>query len=241
MATVQTRLTNWALSELRGATQVNNDVLLTWYNKGYQIFQKALLEYVSNNLQTTTIYQDLKNWVEEYSLPFNQSNISDFYSIVQLRLAYDVDKEWNPKYRVCTPISLTDYNTNPKWRQLGQPIIWRRISKRNPRYSFITKWKLKIFPKPLENITNGICLTFNYFTDPVTLSTDESNLWVPRYFLDVIDDYLTYRLYRAENPELAAEHYEIFIKTLNDNIYGLNRDKRPIEEELANTSYFSHH
>jgi hypothetical protein len=63
--------------------------------------------------------------------------------------------------------------------------------------------------------------------------TDESDLGLPAYFLDAVEDYLTYRLYNAENPELAQIHYQRFIDTIHDNIYGLNRDQRPVEEEPA--------
>lgn len=59
-------------------------------------------------------------------------------------------------------------------------------------------------------------------------------LGLPRYFLDVIDDYMSYRLIEAENPELAGSYYQTFINTLHNNIYGLNRDQRPVEEEFAN-------
>lgn len=65
-------------------------------------------------------------------------------------------------------------------------------------------------------------------------------LGLPRYFLDVIDDYLSYRLIEAENPELAAMYYQTFEKTLHDNIYGLNRDQRPVEEEFANLRSLYH-
>lgn len=55
MATVQSRIDNWRKSMLRGAPQVNNEVALLWYNKGLQIFQKELLEYVANQGQTTSV------------------------------------------------------------------------------------------------------------------------------------------------------------------------------------------
>lgn len=76
-------------------------------------------------------------------------------------------------------------------------------------------------------------MNFNYINKPVEASTDEEKLGLPRYFLDVIDDYMSYRLFQAENPELAGSYYQTFINTLHNNIYGLNRDQRPVEEEFA--------
>jgi hypothetical protein len=64
----------------------------------------------------------------------------------------------------------------------------------------------------------------------VGLGTNESTLNLPRYFFDAIEDYLTFRLYQAENPEMAQWYYQQFEKTMMDNIYGMNKDKRPIEE-----------
>lgn len=98
---------------------------------------------------------------------------------------------------------------------------------------FMGKNKIRIFPKPDQNVTAWLNLTFNYITNDVSLSTDEDNLGLPTYFLDAVEDYLTYRLINAENPELAMVHYQRFIDTIHDNIYGLNRDQRPVEEEFA--------
>lgn len=92
--------------------------------------------------------------------------------------------------------------------------------------------KIRIYPTPTEDVTNGLNMTFNYIAEPVTLSTSEEKLLLPRYFLDVIDDYLSYRLIKAENIELAGQYYQEFITTLHNNIYGLNRDQRPVEEEF---------
>ncbi len=117
-----------------------------------------------------------------------------------------------------------------------------------PRYVFVDKNHIKIFPTPTENIENWLTLTYNYIEQSVT--HDEAfgdnpinitSLNLPWYFFDAIEDYLTFRLYQAENPEMAQWYYQQFENTLHDNIYGLNKDKRPVEEWLANTSYFSHY
>ena len=118
-------------------------------------------------------------------------------------------------------------------------MILRRISTRHPRYSFVsvyedgkTQTHIKLYPTPKKSITGGISLTFNYVTEPVALNTNEDKIGLPRYFLDAVEDYLSYRLMQAENPELAGQYYQNFITTLHDNIYGMNRDKRPVEEEF---------
>ena len=255
MATVQTRLNNWALEELRWATQVNNSVLLAWYNKGLQIFQKTILEYVSGMQNVSSIFKDIDKDVADYTLPMWDAWIPDFYSIIQLRVAYKLWKNWEPLYRVCSPINLSDYNIRPtnnvydannnlieQWgRQKGSPIVWWKISEYRPRYMFTGKNSIKIFPTPTEDVENWLSLNYNFIEQPVSLSTDESTLNLPRYFFDAIEDYLTFRLYQAENPEMAQRYYQQFEQTLNDNIYGLNKDKRPIEEGFANTTYFSHY
>jgi hypothetical protein len=79
---------------------------------------------------------------------------------------------------------------------------------------------------------------YNFIEKEVELNTDESSLNLPRYFFDVIDDYLTYQLYLKENPDLAEIYLQTFQTTLHDNIYGINRDQRETEEEFANLSYF---
>ena len=230
---VRDRLEKWRKGELRGASQTNDDVLLIRYNEGLHEFQKALLEYVANKLHITTIYTNLREWVDTYSLPFGENNINDFYSITQLRVAYKENR-----YRVATQIENCDYNIRPNGRQKGQPYIKRRITCFTPKYSFVGHDQIRIFPTPKEDITNGLCLTFNYFLNDVELTTDEEDLKLPRYFLDVIDKYLSYKLIKAENIELAGQYYSEFKETLHNNIYGLYRDQRPIEEERADLSYF---
>jgi hypothetical protein len=97
---------NWCLEELRGETQVNKNVWLAWFNKGYLIFQKMILEYVSGKHNTSVTYRNIEADVDEYPLPeFDaEEHIQDFYSIVQLRVAYHKNKAGNPIYRVCKPI-----------------------------------------------------------------------------------------------------------------------------------------
>ena len=77
--------------------------------------------------------------------------------------------------------------------------------------------------------------------DSVTMNSNIDNLNLPRYFLDAIDDYITFRLYQAENPEMAQWYYQQFENTLHDNIYWLNKDKRPIDEWFADLRYFYHY
>lgn len=273
MWTIVQRFNGWATEELRWASQVNKSVWLSWYNKWLLIFQKALLEFVSGKQSTSVTFQDITKDVDQYRLPEYDSvnNIQDFYSIVQLRVAYHTDKNDNPIYRVCKPIDFWDYNISPltnKWNgndlearwgvQKWWPYIWDRISEATPRYIFVPKlenwvWHndIKIFPTPTEDVENWLTLTYNFIQQPISYaeafpandanSLDEWALNLPRYFFDAIEDYITFRLYQAENPEMAQRYYQQFEQTLHDNIYGLNKDKRPIEEGFADTRYFSHY
>ena len=258
MATISDMIENWRLEEIRWASQVNDKVWLAWFNKWLLIFQKTILEYVSGKQNLSNAVYPIIAWQSEYELPLWEVDVPDFYSIIQLRVAYD-EKNWVPKYRVCKQINLTDYNINPSnWKQIGEPIIWDRINKDNPRFTFVDKEHIKIYPTPDKNVANWLALSYNYIkrtltedeafwiwdedhdrweTEPVDLDT----LNLPRYFFDAIEDYITFRLYQAENPEQAQWYYQQFEQTLHDNIYGLNKDKRPVEESLADTSYFSHY
>lgn len=256
MATIQTMYNNWCLEELRWESQVNDKVWLAWYKKWLLVFQKMILEYVSGMQNTSHVFADIEEWQDEYTLPFWVTGKPDFYSIIQLRVAYDVDKHWNPLYRICKPMNFSDYNIRPmknvkdwdrviqQWgHQVWWPFVWGAVSERNPRFVFVDKETIKIFPTPTKEVEKWLTLTYNYMPDidDITMSTSIDDLNLPRYFLDAIDDYITFRLYQAENPEQAQWYYQQFENTLHDNIYGLNKDKRPIEEDFANTTYFSHY
>lgn len=241
MATVKARIDNWALEEIRWNSQINYDVLVAWYNKGLQIFQKAVLEYVSWMQNVANAVQNIVAWQSEYSLPLGVASTPDFYSIIQLRVAYK-EKNWTPLYRVCKQINPSDYNIKPtNGKQIWEPIIWKRISKTNPRFTFVDKNHIRIYPTPDQNVEYWLALSYNYIEQPVTDQTEESSLNLPRYFFDAIEDYMTFRLYQAENPEMAQWYYKQFENTLHDNIYWLNKDKRPIDENFADTTYFSHY
>lgn len=257
MATIENMYNNWCLEELRGASQVNEGVWLAWYKKWMLIFQKMILEYVSWMQNTSSVVADVVKWQSEYKLPLREAWKPDFYSIIQLRVAYDTDKFDQPIYRVCKQMNLTDYNIRPTdnipdtwdvkiqwWRQAyGSPIVWKRISRRHPRFVFVNKDHIKIFPTPTKDVDKWIFLNYNYIqdVDDITMNTNVESLNLPRYFFDAIEDYITFRLYQAENPEQAQWYYQQFENTLHDNIYGLNKDKRPVEEDFANTTFLSHY
>ena len=279
------------------------------------LFQKMILEYVSGKQSTSVAYSDITADQDEYSLPIFDSieHVEDFYSIVQLRVAYHANKAGNPIYRVCKPIDFWDYNIAPalntykkhvlidpsgdyepsnflkdekgqyvyeyvheqewddEWKpmyklysrwgtQRWEPIIWGKVSEIHPRYIFVPHLdtstgkysnSIKIFPTPLEDVPMGLTLTYNFvqqaveysdaFPNNLSNSMDIAKLNLPWYFLDAIDDYITFRLYQAENPEMAQWYYQQFENTLHDNIYWLNKDKRPVDEWFANTTYFSHY
>lgn len=309
MATIQQMYNNWCKEELRSWGQVNQWVWLAWFNKWLLIFQKMILEYVSGKQSTSVVYDDIVADKDQYALPiFDEENhVEDFYSIVQLRVAYHKTKAGNPIYRVCKPIDFSEYNLAPalntykkhvlidptgeyekdnflkedgkyvyefvheqefndQWkplyklverggRQRGEPFIWGRVSEVFPRYIFVPRLEngvyhndIKIFPTPLKDVERGLTLTYNFVQQPIdeteafsSNSVELGTLNLPRYFFDAIEDYITFRLYQAENPEMAQWYYQQFESTLHDNIYGLNKDKRPVDENFANTTYFSHY
>mgnify|MGYP006864373776 CR=1 FL=1 len=242
MATIEDMYDGWCTEEIRWDTQVNKKVWLAWFNKWYLTFQKMILEYVSGKQNVANAVFDIVAWQSEYQLPLNEQLAPDFYSIIQLRVAYKSDKNWIPLYRVCKLMNLTDYNIKTtNGRQIWEPIIWKRISKASPRFTFVDKNHIRIYPTPDENVSNWLALSYNYIEQPVTANTNENTLNLPRYFFDAIEDYLTFRLYQAENPELATYYKQQFEETLHDNIYWLNKDKRPVDEDFADTRVFSHY
>lgn len=240
---VKDRIEQWRKFRVRGSAQINVDVATLWYQRWLQIFEKELLDYASWKLNTSDRVQNITANQNEYSLPLWVSNVEDFYSIINLQVAYKTDKNWIPVYHQCKPINIGDYNTLPAWTehpwyQVGAPVIKDLISKRSPRYCFVDKSKIRIFPTPTENVNSGLRMIYNYIPKEVSKTTDESTLNLPRYFFDAIEDYLTYCLIEHENPDLAAPYLQNFYDTLHRNIYGMNRDQRQNEEEFANLAYY---
>ena len=243
MGTVADRINKRRKKRLRGQSQVNTEVVVLWYQEGLEKFEKALLEYASWKNNTSSRFNNIQANQSDYSLPIGVSNAEDFYSIIQLSVAYSYDKNWVPVYRKCLPINEGDYITTPvnspnPWYQIGAPIIKNTISKTNPRYVFLNYNHIRIFPTPKENITWGLHLVYNFMPKEVTASTNEATLNLPRYFFDAIEEYMTYCLIENENPELAAPYLAAFERTVHDNMYWLNKDQRVNEEEFANLAYY---
>ena len=86
MATAENMYNNWCLEELRGASQVNKDVWLAWFNKGLLIFEKMILEYVSAKQNTSSLVQNITKWESVYELPLDEWIRPDFYSIILFSL-----------------------------------------------------------------------------------------------------------------------------------------------------------
>lgn len=241
---VQDRIEKWRKMKLRGDTQVNKEVCLLWYNEWLEKFQKELLDYASWQLNVSDVVFNIIEGQSEYQcFKLGDRDFKDFYSILQLRVAYDVDKNDIPVYRVCEQINIGDYNIRPQWTeypwyQRWEPSLKRRISKLHPRFMFVDKNTIRIFPTPTKNVTYWLNLTYNYIEKEVTLRTDESTLNLPYYFFDAIEDYLTYNLILNENPDLAPSFYQEWIDTVHKNICWLNRDQREAEEEFADLSYY---
>lgn len=72
-----------------------------------------VLEYVSGMQNTSSIFRDIDKDTATYNLPLGEAGVPDFYSIIQLRVAYHTNKKGLPIYRICKPLSLTDYNIRP--------------------------------------------------------------------------------------------------------------------------------
>ena len=64
-----------------------------------------ILEYVSGKQNIANAVTDIRAWVTEYELPLNEELAPDFYSIIQLRVAYRSTKDGLPIYRVCKLIN----------------------------------------------------------------------------------------------------------------------------------------
>lgn len=243
MGTVENRIDQWRKKNLRASTQINKSVVVLWYQEWLEKFEKELLDYASWKLNTSFRFQNITAGQSDYTLPLGVNNVEDFYSIIQLRIAYGTDKNGTPIYRICTPINIWDYNTLPKtsqhpWYQIGAPILKHPISKLHPRYVFVDKKTIKVFPTPDQNVTWWFQMVYNFIPKEVALDTNEETLNLPRYFFDAIEDYMSYCLIKHETPELAAQYLAEFENTVHQNIYWLNRDQRANEEEFAYLGYY---
>ncbi|MDR0651097.1 MAG: hypothetical protein LBG59_07045 [Candidatus Peribacteria bacterium] len=95
-----------------------------------------------------------------------------------------------------------------------------------------------IYPTPKKTVAAGLYLHYNYVQPDFTLNSDESSMNIPRYFLDVIDYYMDFRLAETRKIEEAQYYYQKFVKHFQEAIGNINnRDSRPVVETPIDLSH----
>jgi hypothetical protein len=143
--------------------------------------------------------------------------------VIALEVAYDIDQKGNLVYAKCTQV---DSSERTEQQRQNQPTT-------APRYRFDGKDGIVLFPTPKKSVTSGMYLHYNFIKIDIPITTNDTELDVPRYFLDCIDLYMDFRQAQVRKMENAQYYYQQFVKNFQDTIGDINsRDSRPVQQTM---------
>ena len=205
-----------------------------WYNE----LKKKLISIWRNNLFSDQIWIKTTAWQNVYTVPLGTTDtrpangLKDFVSVIQLEVAYRLDSRTNmPVYHVCEQVMAEEFSDER----------WEKQWKGKPRYEFLGKNQIVIFPTPTVSLNQTgkewIKLRYNYWEEDIDANTLESDINMPFYLLDTLDFYLDYRLKRHETDKANAQiEYQEWLNEIQVALGMINtRDSRPVKEVFLDT------
>lgn len=234
--TMRDRFREWRTSRTRSEKQITDELGMIWMKEWYNELKKKLISIGRNNLFSDQIGLNIHAYQSTYTLPMWTTDTrptggyKDFVSVIQMEVAYRKDSRTNqPVYHVCREVMAEEFSDKKRSRQ----------SKCKPRYEFLGKNQIVIFPTPTENIANGIKLRYNYWEQEITWSTKEKDINLPFYLIETMDMYLDYRLkWHETSREQAQIEYDLWGKEIENALWMINnRDSRPVIEQFLDTRF----
>lgn len=234
--TMWNRFNEWRTSRTRWPKQITDDLGTLWMKEGYNELKKKLISIWRNNLFSDQIGISTVAWQNVYTLPLGTTDtrpvngMKDFVSVIQMEVAYRVDSRTNlPVYHVCEQVMAEEFSDRKRARQ----------PQYKPRFEFLGKNQIVIFPTPKIAITDGIKIRYNYWEEDIDINTKESDINLPFYLIDTLDYYLDFRLKRHETDRASAQiEYEMWEKEILTALGMLNtRDSRPVKEIFLDTRF----
>lgn len=232
--TLLNRFQEWRTSRTRSEKQISDTLGIIWMKEWYNELKKKLISIWRNNLFSDQIGINTVTGQNVYTLPMGTTDtrpvngLKDFVSVIQMEVAYKLNPRTNlPVYHVCQQVMAEEFSDRK----------WSRQSTCKPRYEFLGKNQIVIFPTPKVWITDGIKLRYNYWEEEITNTTKEKDINLPFYLIDTLDMYLDFRLKRHETDRANAQiEYDMWGKEVLTALGMLDtRDSRPVVEEFLDT------
>ena len=227
--TINMRFQEWRTSRARSEKQITDALGVIWMKEWYNELKKKLISIGRNNLFSDQIGLAIHANQSTYTLPMWTTDtrptgwFKDFVSVIQIEVGYEKDPHTNlPKYHVCEQVKAEEYSDEKR----------KETPEDKPKYEFLWKDEIVIFPTPKHNLANGIKIRYNYWEEEITWSTKEKDLQLPFYLIDTLDMYLDYRLkWHETTREQAQIEYDLWGKEIEMALWMINnRDSRAVKE-----------
>jgi len=201
-------------SGISNTTTLSTATILTYVNYGYQFLIDKVVEVNEDYLEEQKTTANLVSAQAYYSLP------DDFIKMKQVRLAYS------------TPSSDLDYNIARELdiTAIEDPAYEENYSESAPFYD-ITGDHYRVYPKPENNVTNGIYLY--YIARPDDLAAENSAdaiTGIPSQYHELISTYAAKKVCEKfslwDKHNILAKEFNFGIKTMQDNLKTRNLDRR---------------
>lgn len=217
MATVNSRIADWAKMNFRGSQQVNSESMVLLRAKSYNEIFTRIADYCRNGLNIQEGMFDLEAGQSDYDiLP------QYFYNIAKIDVKID-----GKKY-----VPLTKFYPNNL--AVAEQELKKRVSISEPKYVFFND-KIRIYPTPQINVHNGIFLSYSEAPVSIDGSTNANTLGLSSQFLDVVDTYMGYLYFRADRDPIYQEHYAEYNERMKHLLaHEASKDERESDDNIFN-------
>lgn len=166
---------------------------LVWFNRYLHRLENEIAIFLMEDSYDEGLSIDLVSWQSDYDLPTWDSSgptipwILEFKKLLECTVNYS--GAWVRWFKA---------KELPDW-SLEHPIEWYATdsSAETPMFKFKWKNKLTIFPTPTENITDWLKLRYAKTDWDVELDVDETELSIPRQYIQVILEWMSYQLAKS--------------------------------------------
>lgn len=173
------------------------------FNRYMHKVEDKVAQFVMEDFFDEWISMNLIAHQNEYDLPVWDSDnpwipwIPEVNKLLEVSIKY---KDWTWSWKKATLMNQSLLNHPLEWYKTNQPAS-------TPLFRFDNK-KIRIYPEPTENVTDWLIIRYARTNVDVELSTEESDLSLPRKYIPVILDGMSYQLHKTNKDVQVMEFYK---------------------------------
>lgn len=216
--TIATYISEWMNDNARNATDIDANVVLTWFNRRYHEVENKIATFIMDNYFDAFLPINLVAWQQTYTLPQWDSSWWDLW-IPELRKLLEVSIDYTGNWHYVKADEL------PEW-DLPHPIDFysKHTTRWNPYFKFVWKSEIWLFPIPTEDVTDWLRIMYAANTPDIqNASTQtERDLTIPRQYIYVIFMWVSWDNAKAVKDPDVLMYKQDYYNAVNDMLAELS-------------------